>query len=85
MKKQLLCRFYLKIIKVILMIKIIFFVILSILVIHIFYKYCIYKSMLSLGKYDFPIDISFNELYKWDKLYKENYSMYFWRKKSLHK
>ena len=28
--------------------------------------------MLSLGKYDFPIDISFNELYKWDKLYQEN-------------
>ena len=54
------------------MIIFIFFVLLIILIIHIFYKFCVYKSMLSLGKYDFPIDISFNELYKWDKLYQEN-------------
>lgn len=54
---------------------IIFFVILCVLVIHIFYKYCIFKSMLSLGKYDFPIDISFNKFYKWDKLYEDNKDM----------
>uniref|UniRef100_A0A6C0AKR3 Methyltransferase domain-containing protein n=1 Tax=viral metagenome TaxID=1070528 RepID=A0A6C0AKR3_9ZZZZ len=54
------------------MMKVIFLVLLFILVIHLFYKYCIYKLMLSLGKYDFPIDVSNNELYKWDKLYYEN-------------
>lgn len=54
------------------MMKIFFFVMLVILVIHMFYKYCIYKSMLSLGKYDFPIDVSYNELYKWDTIYNDN-------------